>query len=113
MLEQKVIIVEGGADRKRLRRVLAEPVEIICTNGTISSYHLEELLTPYEAFDMYVFVDADEDGEKIRSLFKREYPLAIHLYTEEVYKEVETTPYPVLAAALMAEHFEVNRNFLM
>ena len=112
MLEQKVIIVEGGADRKRLKRILAEPVEILCTNGTISPYHLEELLTPYEEFEMYVFVDADEDGEKIRTLFKREYPLAVHLYTEEVYREVETTPYNVIAAALLAVHIEVDRKFL-
>ena len=113
MYENKVLIVEGNSDRKRERRVLDEPIEIICTNGTISSYHLEELLTPYEQFEMYVFLDADEDGEKTRALFKREYPLAIHLYTEKVYKEVETTPYSVLAAVLLAADFEVRAEFLI
>lgn len=112
MYENRVLIVEGNSDRKRVRRVLAEPIEIICTNGTISSYHLEELLTPYEQFEMYVFLDADEDGEKTRALFKREYPVAIHLYTEKVYKEVETTPYNVLAAVLQAADFEVRAEFL-
>ena len=73
-MDEKVIIVEGGSDKKRLARILAEPVEIICTNGTISPYHLEELLAPYEEHELFVFVDADEDGEKIRILFKREFP---------------------------------------
>lgn len=110
--ERKVIIVEGNADRNRLLPLLVNPIEIICTNGTISSYHLEELLMPYEEFDMYVFVDADHDGEKIRTLFKRDYPSAIHLYTEKVYKEVELTPRNVLASVLLAAHIDVHTEFL-
>jgi toprim domain protein len=109
---EKVLIVEGKSDRIRVGRILAEPIEIICTHGTISPYHLEELLAPYEQHEMYVFMDADEDGEKTRALFKREYPLAIHLYTEKVYKEVETTPYNILAAVLQAAHIEVRAEFL-
>ena len=105
MQKKKSLIVEGKSDRKRVRRILAEPIEIICTNGTISPYHLEELLTPYEQFEMYVFMDADEDGEKTRALFKRDYPLAIHLYTEKVYKEVETTPYNVLGNSSSSSTF--------
>ena len=112
MQEQKVIIVEGSSDRKRLKRIIAEPIDIICTNGTISPYHLEELLTPYEACELFVFVDADEDGEKLRTLFKRDFPLAIHLYTEKIYKEVETTPYHLLATALHAVHIEVHSEYL-
>lgn len=112
MKEKKVIIVEGNSDRKRLKRIIAEPVEIICTNGTISSYHLEELLTPYEMCELFVFVDADEDGEKLRTLFKSDFPFATHLYTEKVYKEVETTPYQVLAAELHTAHIEVRPEFL-
>ena len=112
MRQQKVIIVEGSSDRKRLVKILAEPIKIICTNGTISPYQLEEMLTPYEGWEMFVFVDADEDGEKIRTLFKREYPMAIHIYTEKVYREVETTPNKVLAAALLAARIEVHTQFL-
>ena len=48
MSDEKVIIVEGSSDKKRLARILAEPVEIICTNGTVSPYQFEELLIPYE-----------------------------------------------------------------
>lgn len=113
MTVEKVIIVEGGADKKRIARILAEPVEIICTNGTVSPYRLEELLEPYEEWDLFVFVDADESGDKIRDLFKREFPAAIHLYTEKVYREVETTPYKVLAGILLGADFKVRPEFLL
>lgn len=112
VVDEKVIIVEGGADRKRLVRILAEPVTIICTNGTISPYRLEELLAPFEEQELFVFVDADEDGEKIRVLFKREYPDAIHLYTEKTYREVETTPDKVLASILLGAEFKIRPEFL-
>ncbi|WP_432360302.1 toprim domain-containing protein [Sporosarcina sp. UB5] len=112
MDHQKVVIVEGGSDRKRLQRVLAEPVEIICTNGTVSPYRIEEMLLPYEDCELFIFMDADESGEKIRTLFKREYPEAIHLYTERTYQQVEKTPYRVLAAILLSENFEVRPEFL-
>lgn len=110
---QKVLIVEGGSDRKRLQKVLAEPVEIICTNGTISPYHIEEMLMPYEECELFVFLDADESGDKIRTLFKRDYPEAIHLYTERAYRQVETTPYQVLAVILHTAHFDVHPELLL
>jgi toprim domain protein len=113
LLDEKVIIVEGGSDRKRLVRILDEPVEIICTNGTISPYRLEELLADYEQHELFVFVDADEDGEKTRILFKREFPEAIHLYTEAVYREVETTPYKVLATILQGGGFKIRPEYLL
>lgn len=110
---RRVLIVEGASDRKRLQKVLAEQVEIICTNGTVSPYRIEEMLMPYEDCELFVFFDADESGEKIRTLFKRAYPEAIHLYTERVYKQVETTPYRVLASILLAENFEIHPEFLL
>ncbi|MCG7345431.1 hypothetical protein MHZ92_14940 [Sporosarcina sp. ACRSL] len=110
---RKVLIVEGGSDRKRVQKVLAEPVEVICTNGTISPYHIEEMLMPYEECEIFVFLDADKSGEKIRALFKRYFPEAIHLYTERAYRQVETTPYRVLAAILLSENFEVHPEFLL
>ena len=112
MCENKVIFVEGGSDRKRLLSVLAEPVEIVCTNGTVSPYKLEELLAPYEDHELYVFVDADDSGDAIRTLFKRDYPEAIHLYTERVYRQVETTPRRALALILLAANFQVHPEFL-
>lgn len=108
---RKVIIVEGKADRFRLKRILAEPIRIICTYGTISEYDLDALLEDYEAEDLYVFVDADFTGEKIRELFKRNYPEAVHLYTNEFHKEVETTPYRLLAEQL-TKYFTIHEQFL-
>lgn len=110
---RRVVVVEGGSDRKRLQKVLAEPIEIICTNGTVSPYRIEELLKPYEDCQVYVFVDADASGEKIRALFKREFPEVLHLYTERVYRQVETTPFRTLAAILLSEGFEVHPQFLL
>lgn len=106
-----MIIVEGKADRLRLKRILAEPVKIICTFGTISEYNLDELLAPYEEDDLFVFVDADHTGDKIRTLFKQNYPSAIHLYTDEFYIEVEATPFDILAKQLDG-YFNIHREFL-
>ena len=40
----KVIIVEGVSDKKRVQPVLNQDVEIICTNGTISQDKLDQLV---------------------------------------------------------------------
>lgn len=111
MDRRKILIVEGKADRFRLLQILAEPVKILCTFGTISEYHLDELLAPYEADDLYVFVDTDYTGEKIRHIFKQNYPEAIHLYTDEFHKEVECTPYHLLGAELK-KHFQLQEQYL-
>ena len=111
-MNPKVLIVEGSTDRNRLRPMLAEPVDIICTNGTISSYHIEELLAPYEEQELFIFVDADVSGDTIRKLFKQLYPEAKHLYTDRLYREVATTPIKVLAGILVAANFKIHSNYL-
>lgn len=102
----------GRVGSKAPLKVLAEPVQIICTNGTVSTYRLEELVEPYEEYEVFVFLDADESGEKIRALFKREYPEFIHLYTDKIYKEVEKTPYKILATILLGADFKIHPEFL-
>lgn len=111
-MNPKVLIVEGTSDRNRLLPLLAEPVQIICTNGTISSYHIEELLEPYEEQDLFVFVDTDSSGDSIRRLFKQLYPEARHLYTDRLYREVATTPVKVLAGILVAANLKVHSQYL-
>ena len=113
MSDERVIIVEGGSDKKRLARILVEPVEIICTNGTVSPYRLEELLAPYEEHELFVFVDADEDGEKTRVLFKREFPAAIHLYTEKVTGKWRQPHIKCLATILQGADFKIRPEFLL
>lgn len=111
-MDPKVLIVEGSRDRKRLIPILAEPVEIICTNGTISPYRLEELLAPYEGRDLYVFMDADDPGDSNRKLFKQLFPEAKHLYTDRFYGEVEATPEKLLASILVRANFEIHPEYL-
>ncbi|WP_419095859.1 toprim domain-containing protein [Halalkalibacter suaedae] len=100
MEEEKVLIVEGKSDRKRVESLLDEPVKIICTYGTLSEEKLENLILPIEDFDVYILVDQDESGEKLRKQLKRELPNATHLYTEKEYGQVETTPLDFLASVL-------------
>jgi toprim domain protein len=112
VLSGKVIVVEGRSDKQRIQKVLGEPIEIICTNGTVSASRLEELLVPYEQDDMYIFVDADSSGEKLRALIKREFPGALHLYTDVTYREVATTPLKVIATILIGADIEVRSEFI-
>lgn len=109
---EKVIIVEGLSDKKRVQTVLNEPVEIICTNGTISSARLDELIEELDDKEIYILVDADPSGEKLRKLMKREFPEARHLYIDRAYKEVAATPYQHLASALLRAHIDVHAEFL-
>lgn len=101
-----VLIVEGVNDRKRVKRVLDEPIEIICTYGTLSDEKLETLILPIEELDVYILVDEDEAGEKLRKQLRRELPNATHLYTQKGYGQVETTPIEYLCEVL-GEFFEV------
>lgn len=113
MLNNRVIVVEGKQDKLQLQPILLEPIEIICTNGTSSSNRLEELLEPYEAYEIYVFFDADDAGEKQRELLQRIYPEAHHLNTLESYGEVERTPRFYLAGILKQVGFIVDSGFLL
>ena len=40
----KVIIVEGKSDKKRVQQVIAEPVNIICTHGTMSIDKIDNMI---------------------------------------------------------------------
>ncbi|KMY43249.1 TOPRIM domain-containing protein [Bacillus sp. FJAT-27916] len=99
-MTDKVIIVEGNRDRKKVLAVLAEDIEIICTNGTIGLEKLDELVESLEDKDVYILVDADESGEKLRRQLRRELPNAEHLYIDRVYREVEDAPARHIAEVL-------------
>ncbi|WP_088186781.1 toprim domain-containing protein [Desulfosporosinus sp. FKA] len=103
----KVIIVEGKTDKQRLQEILDEPVEIACTYGTIGEDKLEELFSVYSEDEVFVLLDADYSGDKVRRLFKQDFPNVRHLYTHRMYREVATTPYHVLAQILEGAHFIV------
>ena len=99
-MTDKVIIVEGNRDRKKVLAVLAEDIENICTNGTIGLEKLDELVESLEDKDVYILVDADESGEKLRRQLRREFPNAEHLYIDRVYREVEDAPARHIAEVL-------------
>ncbi|RKD22975.1 hypothetical protein BEP19_12145 [Ammoniphilus oxalaticus] len=108
----KVIIVEGKTDREKLLRILNETVEIICTYGTLSDEKIEEIIWPLQDEDVYVLVDADAAGNKLRKQLKRELPHARQLYTRRMYGEVATSPIEHLAKVLHDAHFTVHEHYL-
>jgi toprim domain protein len=110
----KVIVVEGRSDKKKLRELIKEPVEIVCTNGTIGMDRLEELIDDLNMYDKEVFIlaDADDAGEKLRKQFKQELPHADHLYIDRMYREVATTPSQYLASLLLSANIDVHSKFL-
>jgi toprim domain protein len=110
---RKVIIVEGKTDKDRVLSVLDEPVRILCTFGTLSYEKLESFIQDLQdEEEVYVLVDADDSGMRLRQQLKRELPNAKHLYTRRVYREVARTPLEHLARVLMDAHFEVNEKWL-
>ncbi|WP_210365238.1 toprim domain-containing protein [Bacillus sp. REN3] len=110
--QNKVIIVEGSSDKRKVLSVLKEPVEVICTNGTIGISKLDELIDSLFDKDVYILVDADSSGEKMRKQFKREFPEANHLYIDKMYKEVATAPRNHLATILTGANMDVHTEYL-
>lgn len=86
------IIVEGKNDRSRLRRVLKQEVEILCTHGTLNTLKLESLRQQVGDGEVYLYMDNDSSGKKIRSVLREAFPDAIHIYTRRGYAGVEGTP---------------------
>lgn len=113
MNPRKVIIVEGKTDKDRLQKVLDEPVEFICTFGTLSPQKIENLIQPLQDDEVYVFVDADEPGDRLRNQLKQELPNARHLYTQRMYREVANTPLALLTEILLRAHFMVHEDYLL
>jgi toprim domain protein len=81
---KKAIIVEGKPDREQVLKVLDEPVDIICTYGTINTSKLERILDEENYDEVYVLVDADEPGNKLRQNIKHLFPNFQHLYTKNL-----------------------------
>lgn len=112
--DKKVIIVEGSSDRTRLKRIIREEVDIICTFGSFGVEKFDEMLDEYDLDfrDVYIFVDADPPGEKLRKQLNQELTHAINLYIPDEHVEVEQTPYNILAIELLRHHFDIEPVFL-
>ncbi|WP_338471904.1 hypothetical protein R4Z10_03820 [Niallia sp. XMNu-256] len=109
---EKIIIVEGISDRNKIQKIIKEPVEIICTNGTISSATLDEWGEVLFDCDLYILVDSDLSGEKLRQRLKREFPNAVHLYIDKMYREVASAPHFHLATILLTANIDVHSEYL-
>ncbi|QBG57724.1 hypothetical protein D2M30_3424 [Bacillus amyloliquefaciens] len=110
--DEKVIIVEGKSDKIKVREVLIEPAEIICTNGTIGQTELEDLADRLFDRDVYILTDADDSGEKLRKQLKRELPEARHICIDRTYRQVESCPVHHLASVLIRAGLDADPVFL-
>src|SRR5690625_5001042 len=111
----KVIIVEGKEDKRQIRKIISEDVEIICTYGTFSIEKFDDMLEKYHLDDreVYLLVDADESGEKLRKQLISELPHAVHIYIPEEHKEVERTPESILARELLKNNIQIHSRYLL
>lgn len=111
----KVMIVEGLTDKRQIKKVMTDNVKVICTNGTLGVEEFDELLYTYDLDnkDVYILVDEDEPGMKLRKQLSCELPHAQHLYISSDYKEVATTPESVLATELLSKNIAVDPIFLI
>lgn len=111
----RIIIVEGVADKRLVEQVLLEDIEVICTYGTFGIEKFDEMLEGYDLYnhDVYIFVDADDSGRKLRKQLTAELPNAYQLYIPDEFQEVERAPENIVAKILAANHFDVKPIYLM
>lgn len=114
-LSNKVMIVEGLSDKRKIEKMLVDRITIICTNGTLGIERFDEMLETYNLDDnvVYIFVDEDPSGIALRKQLARELPHAIHLYTDNEYKEVAETPSHILALILAGKHIHVHPKYFI
>jgi len=112
---EKVIIVEGTTDKRQIGKIIDDEVNIICTNGTFAIERFDELLEAYDLYnkEVFIFVDEDEPGMKLRKQLANELPFAEHLHVSSEYREVATTPRHVLAETLLNNRISIDPSFLL
>ncbi|HEU5139961.1 MAG TPA: toprim domain-containing protein [Bacillales bacterium] len=108
----KWIIVEGKTDKEKIAPLIDEPVHIVCTHGTVGFEQMEELIDFLENKEVYILVDADDAGNKLRKQLKQELPNAKQLYIRKMHKEVARTPGEELLRILENAHFQVRASGL-
>ncbi|MGM8365230.1 toprim domain-containing protein [Virgibacillus sp. W0181] len=115
-LSNRIMIVEGLSDKKKLERIITdEDLTIVCTNGTLGIERFDEMLEEYDLDynEVFIFVDEDPPGIALRKQLMQELPHAIHLYTDSEYKEVAETPEHILATILAGKRIRVNPLYLV
>ncbi|GGM35853.1 hypothetical protein GCM10011351_22360 [Paraliobacillus quinghaiensis] len=112
---EKIIIVEGRTDREQIEKVINEEITIICTNGTLGLGKMEELVLEYDLDnkDVFILVDEDQAGHKLRKQLSIELPHATHIFIDKTFREVAATPALELATALLSKRIAVDPNYLL
>lgn len=87
-----VVIVEGKNDMNKLRGVLSSDIEILCTFGSLSSERMYLLQKKSGNKQVYLFMDNDVSGKKIRGMLRDLFPDSEQIYTRKGYAGVEGTP---------------------
>lgn len=105
--KEKFIIVEGKTDKEKIAPLIDEPVRILCTHGTVGFEQMEQLIDFLENKEVYILVDADDAGNKLRRQLQQELPNANHLYIRKMHKEVARTPVEDLKRVLENAHFQI------
>ncbi|MBF4501906.1 toprim domain-containing protein [Savagea sp. SN6] len=103
-MEGAILFVEGRSDRLAIHHVYPH-VEIICTNGTMSEYDLEQLVEPYEEETLYTFFDRDASGDRLRAQFDALFINATHLHVPPPIIEVAEIP-PLVLSSIMKTTFK-------
>ena len=109
----KVLIVEGITDKRRIEKVLIEPVQIICTHGTMGVEKLDEILEQVNDNEIYILSDADKEGRNIRKWFKKHLSESTHIYIDPKFSEVANCPADYLANVLDRHGFYVETSLIM
>lgn len=86
------IIVEGKNDRSKLKRLLSPEIGILCTFGSLNNQKLELLRRQAGNDEIFLFMDNDSSGKKIRGMLRETFPDAEQIYTRRGYAGVEGTP---------------------
>lgn len=107
----KVIVVEGKSDKKRVKEVLNEPVDIICTHGTMSIEKMDNMLETLYDKQVYILVDADTEGRHIRKWFSKYLSERIDIFVDSTYTEVARCPRDYLSNVLGRFGFNVKNDF--
>ena len=107
----KVIVVEGKSDKKRVKEVLLEPVDIICTHGTMGIEKLDNMIESLYGKQVYILVDADAEGRKIRKWFSKYLSESTDIFIDSTFSEVARCPRDYLSNVLGRHGFDVKTDF--
>ena len=112
LFQDKVIIVEGLSDRNKIKKIIKEPSKLFVQMERFQLTLLEEWVETWFDSDLYILVDADKSGERIRKTLKKEFPNALHLYIDKEFREVASAPSYHLASVLLMANIEVHSEYI-